>query len=322
MPKPSEVNPTAADAPHPEIAGLIEMMGADPIPAFSSLSPDGARAFQEEMFPAAEEPEPVGDVMDLAITDEGIPVRVYIPEGEGPYPTLVYFHGGGWVLGNLDEFDPTCRAITNQAECMVVSVDYRLAPEHTFPVPLEDCYAATEWVFENAESMQIDADNVAVGGDSAGANLAAAVALMARDMDGPSLAHQALIYPVTDHSFDTESYQQNNEGGLISEADMRWFWNHYLNDEIEGQHPYASPLQARSLADLPSATVVTCGFDILRDEGAAYASRLEEAGVDVEHFNYDDAIHGIAQMLVEPMDLTPARDLIGDVSDELHSALH
>ncbi|SFR68620.1 acetyl esterase [Halogeometricum rufum] len=308
---------TAAEEPHPEIAGLLEQMGAAPAPSFSSLSPTGARQLMKHMFPDPDEPEPVGDVMDLHLGDEGVPVRVYVPEGQGPYPTVVYVHGGGWVLGDVDTHDETCRAITNATDAMVVSVDYRLSPEHTFPTPLEDCYTALEWVFDDAQTMQVDTDNVAVAGDSAGGNLAAALALMARDRGGPDIDRQVLIYPVTDHSFDTESYEENGAGYLLSKEDMEWFWDHYLESDVDGKNPYASPLQAKNLEGLPPATVLTCGFDPLRDEGAAYAHRLEEAGVSVNHINYDDAIHGIAQFLVEPMDLTRSRELIDDVAADL-----
>lgn len=311
----------AAEEPHPEIAGLLEQMGAEPMPAFSSLSPEGARTFAKEMFPSPEEPTEVGDIMELNITDDAIPVRIYVPEGSGPYPTLVYFHGGGWVIGDLDTHDETCRVLSSEAECMVVSVDYRLAPEHKFPIPFQDCYSAFEWVIENAETMHIDTDNVFVGGDSAGGNLAAAVALRARDTDGPSIARQFLIYPVTDRNFDTPSYHENGEGGMISEADMRWFWDHYLRDEIDGKNPYASPLQAQSLDGLPPATVATCGLDPLRDEGAAYAERLSDAGISVDHHNYDDCIHGIAQMVVDPMNLSRAQELLGDVAADLRTTV-
>jgi len=310
---------TAADEPHPEIAGLIEMMGAVPAPELNSLSPEGARQFSKEMFPAAEEPEPVGDVLELSVGDRGIPVRVYVPDGQGPYPTLVYYHGGGWVIGDLDSHDETCRVLTSEADCMVVSVDYRRSPEHTFPTPLEDCYTAFEWVFETAESMQVDTDNVFVGGDSAGGNLAAAVALLARDRGGPDIAGQVLIYPVTDHGFDTPSYEENGDGGLLSRDDMEWFWDHYLRDEVDGKNPYASPLQAQTLEGLPPATVVTCGLDPLRDEGAAYAQRLEAAGVPVTHHNYEDCIHGIAQLLADPMDLSRSRELLADVAADIRS---
>ncbi|QFU84438.1 alpha/beta hydrolase [Natronorubrum aibiense] len=315
------VEVTAADEPHQEISGLLEQMGAAPAPTFNSLSPEGAREMISAMFPTREEPEPVGDTMDLKIGDEGIPIRVYVPEGEGPYPTFLYLHGGGWVVGDIDLYDATCRAITNKADCMVVSVDYRLAPEYEFPTPVEDCYTAAEWVFDTAEPMQIDTDNVAIGGDSAGGNLAAAVTLLARERDGPTFDHQVLIYPVTDHEFDTTSYQENAEGYLLTKADMEWFWEHYLRDDIDAMSPYASPLKAESLEGLPSATVATCGFDPLCDEGAAYAARLEDAGVDVTHHHYDDAIHGIVQMLVEPMDLTRGRELIGDVATDLQRVL-
>jgi acetyl esterase len=309
----------AAAEPHPEIADMIEMMGAVPAPELSSLSPEGARQFSEGIFLEPAEPEPVGDVMELSVSDEGVPIRVYVPEREGPYPTLVYYHGGGWVIGDLDSHDETCRVLASEADCLVVSVDYRRSPEHKFPTPLEDCYTALEWVFENAESMQIDTDSVFVGGDSAGGNLAAAVALLARDNEGPEIARQVLIYPVTDYGFDTPSYEENGDGGLLSRADMEWFWDHYLRDEIDGKNPYASPLQAQRLEGLPPATVITCGLDPLRDEGAAYAKRLEEAGVPVTHHNYEDCIHGIAQFLADPMDLSRSRDLLGDVAADLRS---
>lgn len=310
-----EVN--AADELHPEINGLLQEMGSAPMPTFSSLSPEGGREFIKGMFPEPEEPEPVGHIMDLSVTNDDIPVRVYVPEREGPYSVLVYYHGGGWVLGDLDTYDATCRALTNEADSMVVSVDYRLAPEHKFPTPLEDCYKATQWVFDTAETLQVDTNNVAIGGDSSGGNLAAAVAQLARDRDGPSFTHQSLIYPVTDHSFDTTSYEENAKGYLLTKDDMEWFWDHYLRNDIDGKNPYASPLRAQSLKDLPPATVITCGFDPLRDEGAAYASELEAAGVDVRHVNFDACIHGIAQFLIEPMDLTPSRELIDEVAADL-----
>ena len=311
---------TAANEMHPEISGLLGQMGAAPMPSFESLSPNGARQFMRGMFPEPEEPEPVGDMMNLVIGEEGIPVRVYVPEREGPYSTLLYFHGGGWVIGDLETHDATCRALTNEADSMVVSVDYRLAPEHKFPTPLEDCYTALEWLFDDAQAMQVDTDNVAVGGDSAGGNLAAAVALLARDRGGPSIAHQSLIYPVTNHAYDTTSYDENGEGYLLTKGAMEWFWDHYLQSDIDGKNPYASPLMARSVEGLPPATVTTCGFDPLRDEGAAYASRLDNAGVPVNYINYEDAIHGIAQFLVDPMDLTRSRELVADIASDLQSA--
>lgn len=315
-----EPQASAADEPHPEISGLLQQMGAAPMPEFNSLSPEGARQFAKAMFPEPEEPEPVGDVMDLAIGDEGVPVRVYVPEGEGPFPTVVYYHGGGWVIGDIETHDETCRILCNESDAMVVSVDYRRSPEHKFPTPLEDCYTALEWVVKDSLTMQVDTDSIMVAGDSAGGNLAAAVALLARDRGGPSIAHQTLIYPVTNHSYDTVSYEENGAGGMLSRADMEWFWDLYLPSDVEGKNPYASPLQAKSLEGLPDATVTTCGLDPLRDEGAAYAQELEDAGVSVNHLNYDDCIHGIAQMVVDPMNLTRARELLSDVAEDIKAA--
>jgi acetyl esterase len=310
---------TAAAELDPEIEAILEGMAARPAPPFHSLSPDGARQSLKGLFPKPDDPEPVGEVMDFAIGDAGIPIRVYVPDAEGPYPTLVYFHGGGWVVGDVDTHDSTCRALAAGADCLVVSVDYRRAPEHTFPVPLEDCYTAATWVFETAEEMRIDTTNVAIGGDSAGGNLAAAVAQLSRDRDGPSFARQVLIYPVTNHSFDTASYEENAEGYFLTKADMEWFWDKYLAHGIQGRNPYASPLRARHLEDLPPATVVTCGYDPLRDEGAAYAARLADADVDVNHIHYDDAIHGILQLRTDPVNLSVAHELVDDLTHDLRA---
>jgi acetyl esterase len=310
----------AADELHPEISGLLEFLDAGPIPSFEHMSPEGARSYMKTMFPEPEEPEPVGDILEFSIGDAGIPVRVYVPEGEGPFPTLVYFHGGGWVLGDLDSFDDVPRALVNETGCMVVSVDYRLAPEHKFPTPVEDCYTAVEWVCNDAESMQVDTDNVGIVGDSSGGNLAAAVALLARDRDGPSIAHQTLIYPVTDRAFDTDSYEENAEGYFLTRQLMKWFWDQYLETDVDEKNPYAAPLQARDLEGLPPATVITCGYDPLRDEGADYANRLQEDGVPVTFINYEDCIHGIVEFLDEPMELTRANEVIDDIADEINTA--
>ena len=194
---------------------------------------------------------------------------------------LVYFHGGGWVLGNLDTHNNQCRNLAQAAGCVVVAVDYRVAPEHRFPAAAEDAYAATSWVAANARALDVDARKLAVGGESAGGNLAAVVCLMARDRGIPPIVQQWLAYPVTDYSFDPPSYKTNGEFGL-DEPTMRWFWNHYLGTEADGANPYASPLRASSLAGLPRAIVVTCELDVLRDEGNAYAELLRGAGVPVE----------------------------------------
>ena len=225
-----------------------------------------------------------------------IPVRIYTPQGSGPFPVLVYFHGGGWVIGSLDTHDGVCRHLAKRAGAVVVSVDYRLAPEHKFPAAPEDCYAATLWVAENAAAIGVDARRLTIGGDSAGGNLAAAVSLMARDRKKPAIAFQMLIYPVTDHSYETGSYRDNADGYLLTKDSMVWFWDHYLRTAGDGAEPYASPLRAQDLKGLPPAMVVTTEFDPLRDEGEAYANRLKQAGVPVKLKRYDGLIHGFFMM--------------------------
>lgn len=198
---------------------------------------------------------------------------------------------------------------------MVVSVDYRLAPEHKFPAAAEDSYAAAKWAAENAASIGVDPSRIAVGGDSAGGNLAAVVALMARDKHEISIAYQMLIYPVTNHSYATESYTENADGYLLTKDSMEWFWNHYLRNEEDGKNPYASPLQAKDLSGLPPALVLTGEFDPLRDEGEAYAERLKEAGVPVEAKRYDGMIHGFFWM---PGVLEQGRKSIEQAADALN----
>jgi len=223
---------------------------------------------------------------------------VYTPAGAGSaaLPCLIYYHGGGWVLGDIIGTDTICRAVANRTGCKIVSVEYRLAPEHKFPAPLDDCYAALEWVAASGGSIRVDTGRLAVGGDSAGGNLAAAVALRARDEGGPALRMQLLIYPVTNHDFDTASYQENGAGYLLTQDMMKWFWDHYLNSADEGKHAVVSPLRADNLRGLPRAFVLTAEFDPLRDEGEAYAERLREAGVEVAHKRYEGQIHAFWQM--------------------------
>jgi acetyl esterase len=225
-----------------------------------------------------------------------IPVRIYAPSPQRGLPALVYFHGGGFVIGSLDTHDGTCRSLANAIGCIVVSVDYRLAPEHKFPAGPEDCYAATRWVAEKGAEIGVDTSRIVVGGDSAGGALAAVVSLMARDRGGPALRHQLLVYPVTNHDFTTASYEENKQGYLLSREMMRWFWNHYLAKPEDGADPYASPLRAASFAGLPPAHVITAEFDPLRDEGEALAARLARDGVPTTRSRYDGMIHGFFSM--------------------------
>ncbi len=249
------------------------------------------------------EPEPVARVEDRVVPGSGagveIPVRIYWPAGTdestSPKAGFVFFHGGGWVLGNLDAYDHLCHALANAGDCVVVSVDYRLAPEHRFPAAAEDCYDATVWTAQHADELGIDAERIAVGGDSAGGNLAAVVSLMDRDRETSHIAYQVLIYPITDANLQTPSYTENGEGYFLTTERMAWFWELYLSDQSEASNPYAAPLQAESLANLPPAYVMTAQFDPLLSEGDAYADRLEAAGVPVERELYEGQIHGFVR---------------------------
>ncbi|MCB9100564.1 MAG: alpha/beta hydrolase [Anaerolineales bacterium] len=222
-----------------------------------------------------------------------IPIRIYTPAGSAPFPVLLFFHGGGWVTGNIDTHDPLCRSLAKRAGCLVVSVDYRLAPEHKHPAAVEDAYAATIWVADNAARFGGDPHRLAVGGDSAGGHLATVAALLVRDNNGPKILHQLLIYPVTNTATqETDSYLKFAEGLNLTREGMIWFRNHYIAAEADAQHPYASPLLAPDLSGLPPATVITAEFDVLHDEGRAYAERLAAAGVPVSYRCYGGLLHG------------------------------
>ena len=298
---------------------LIERFVREGTPPVSKLTPAEARRLTREVnrrLTSPPEAVAVVENMRMSNTSAQIPARVYIPrEGEG-LPVLVYFHGGGWVLGGLDSVDSLCRSLANVADCVVVSADYRLAPEHKFPAAVEDAYSATKWTANSATNFSGDPRRIAVGGDSAGGNLAAAVSLMARDKHGPPIVFQLLIYPATNHAFDTTSYSDNAEGYWLSKDDMRWFWNHYLRDEEDGRNPYASPSRAADLSSLPPAFVITAEFDPLRDEGEAYAARLRECGVPVKAARYDGMIHDFVNIA----ELRQSRVAVGEAAAELRKA--
>ena len=232
----------------------------------------------------------------------------------GPFPILVWYHGGGWVIGDLESADPTARHLCKGAGCVVVSVDYRLAPETKFPGPAEDCYAATVWAADNAASLNADASRLAVGGDSAGGNLAAAISLMAADRGGPDIVHQLLVYPVTEVNYETPSYSQNAEGFLLARDAMIWYWDAYLASDADAANPYAAPMKAGNLTGQPPALVITAEYDPLRDEGEAYGRRLQEAGVDTTISRYDGMIHGFFGMV-------GVMDKSGQVMEEATGAL-
>jgi acetyl esterase len=261
------------------------------------LSPDKARAVMLVQTAGLGPPEPVFRIEDRTIAghEADLPIRIYTPAENEARRALVYFHGGGWVIGSIETHDALCRMVANRAGCAVVSVEYRLAPEHRFPAATEDAYAAVGWACEHAEELGAASDRIAVGGDSAGGNLAAVVCLMARDRGGPSIDLQVLLYPITDHNLDTPSYLTYADRFMLTRDAMAWFWQHYLVDEGDKNHPYVSPLRAPDLAGLPRALVITAQCDPLCDEGDAYARRLEAAGVPVTHACYPGMIHGFVR---------------------------
>lgn len=277
----------------PVTKALLEQMAEAGAPPMNEMPATAAREMYRAMQPPAPEIE-VGAVVDRRVPTPGggVMVRVYRPTGDGPFPLHVHYHGGGWVIGDLDTHDADCREICSGARCVVVAVDYRLAPEHPFPAAPEDCYAATLWAVTNARQLGATDTAVTVGGDSAGGNLAAVVCLMARDRGGPDIAMQLLIYPVVDAAMDTESFRSNGDGYLLTADGMTWFWDHYCPDPATRLDPLASPLRAEDLSRLPPAFVMTAEFDPLRDEGEAYAERLRAAGVSVEVRRFDGLIHG------------------------------
>jgi acetyl esterase len=278
----------------PQAESFLNLLAQAGQPPVNEMPLAQARALTEALKDLGGPTVPVAKAEDRLLDGPGGPlrIRVYTPEGTGPFPLVMYFHGGGWTMASIETVDPTCRKLCAGTGAVVVSVDYRLAPEHKFPAAPEDCFAATRWVAEHASELQGDPRRIAVCGDSAGGNLAAAVCLMARDRGGPALACQVLAYPPMANAFDTPSYHENGEGYFLTRDMMRWFWGHYLPKPEDGRHPYASPLEAAQFSGLPPALVLTAEFDPLRDEGEAYASRLRQAQVPVRQIRYDGIVHG------------------------------
>ena len=281
----------------PQVKLVLEQLAAAGAPPLETLSPEQARkAFT---LPRSEV-ESVGKVANRTIPGPAmdIPVRVYYPkESQTTYPALVYYHGGGWVVGNIESHDDVCRALTNLANCVTISVDYRLAPEHKFPAAVEDSYAAVQYIYDHAEDFQIDRSRIAVGGDSAGGNLAAVVSNLAKDRNAPSICFQLLIYPSTNvGGKPTVSMLENAEGYFLTKGTMEWFRKCYLNNEEDKLNPLLSPILYEDFSGLPPALVITAEYDPLRDEGEDYAKKLVEAGIEVETVRYNGAIHGFVSM--------------------------
>lgn len=289
-----------SDKLDPGVRALLEKDALEEAVEFWAVPLAEARRLAVEgLKPVEGVPETVARIEDRKIAGPAgeIPVRIYTPEDAAPRPAMVYFHGGGWVLCDLDTHDVVCRAISRRAGAVVVAVDYRLAPEHKFPAAVDDCYAALEWVSANAAALGVDARRIAVGGDSAGGNLGAVLSLMARERSGPKIALQVLVYPVTDLSrFDTPSYVEFAENHRLTLADMEWFRECYLGTLEDRLNPLASPLLAEDLRGLPPAVVITAECDPLRDEGEAFAARLSAAGVAVECRRYAGVVHPFFSM--------------------------
>ncbi|UED72379.1 alpha/beta hydrolase [Brevibacillus sp. DP1.3A] len=290
------------------------------LPPLHKLEPQAVRdifaqipAIEVELAPLAK----VEDKLIPAGADAETNIRMYTPEGQGPFPLFVYYHGGGWVIGDLETVDASCRMLAHLSGRIVVSVDYRLAPEHKFPVPVADSYAALKWVSENASSINGSASDLVVGGDSAGGNLSAVLSLLAKDQNGPAIKAQVLIYPVTDMRFDSPSYMEFQEGFGLNRDLMLWFSNHYINHEYDKGNPYVAPLSARDLSNLPPAIVITAECDVLRDEGMAYAERLKNAGVKVEAVCEKGLVHGyFTNMAVFPEQI---KATVSRITEFLHT---
>ena len=297
---------------HPQARALLQLMIDRGLPPVHTLPPGEARAqYLARRHTLQPEPPAMAQLREIGPAEGApVPMRLYRPAGVSvtAAPALVYFHGGGWVIGDLDTHDTLCRELAQHGHCAVVSVDYRLAPEHRFPAAVDDCWGATRWVHAHAAALGLDDSRLAVGGDSAGGNLAAVVALLNREAGSPlSLQHQLLIYPATDMRRGHPSHTTNGQGYLLTQDSMRYYHDHYIDDAAHDLDWRASPLLHPDLSDLPPAFVMTAGFDPLRDEGADYARRLSEAGVRCTYLCFERQIHGFITM--------------GRVLEEAHTAV-
>jgi acetyl esterase len=301
---------------HPQAQTLCDLVNAlGGAPASDETLQEARDGFALLVASGAGEPEPVFAVEDLDA--DGVPVRVYRPSPDPDLPVVVYLHGGGWTIGSVEQFDPIVRQLANAANAIVVSVEYRLAPEQPFPAPLDDCWHALQWVAQHATEFGGDPSRLAVAGDSAGGNLAAVCALLARDAGAPELALQVLVYPVTDCEFTTDSYRSNGEGYLLTEHQMRWFFDCYTRNGVDPTDWRISPLRAASCAGVAPAFVVTAEYDPLRDEGEEYARKLEAAGVPVAVQRYDGIIHAFFGLSIA---FDASRDAMTRAGTELRRA--
>lgn len=295
---------------------VLRQLAELPSPDVTQLAGDAAADYiaQSRAATAVRKPgEPVAAALDVTVAPTARPSRVYVPMGRRtPAPVLLFFHGGGWVTGSIEMTDDACRYVANRSRCLVISVSYRLAPEHRAPTAAEDAYSALGFAHDNARRWGGDASRLMVAGTSAGGNLAAVVALMARDRGGPPIAEQFLAYPVTDGRMNTASYRDNATGYNLTSAQMGWFWNQYAPTDDDKLQPYVSPALAASHAGLPPATIITAEYDPLRDEGEQYGAQLVAAGVDADVRRVPGQIHSFMGMLGVAPEATECWDLLAD----------
>lgn len=317
-------NPTPAsdftETLDPEVRALLAAIKSQGFPGWAYLTIEQARAMIASMRPLAGKPEPVAQVQDILIPGSpDIPARLYVPEGERPVPVVLYFHAGGWALGNYEDIDTPVRALANRSGCAVLSVNYRLAPEHKHPAAIDDAYSALQWASRNGHEYGFDGHRLAVMGDSAGGTLATAVSLRARDESGPLIRLQVMVYPVLDHDYETDSYRRfGSDWGVLTRTDMIWFHCHYVSHPDQLDLSYVSPLRSTDLTNLPEALIILPEADPLRDEGLRYAERLRQAGVAAEVRLYPGMVHGFWQL----GGVTPqAHNAIEDAARVLRSRL-
>ncbi|PAF19048.1 alpha/beta hydrolase [Terribacillus saccharophilus] len=303
---------------NPKIEAFLKEVNAQPIP-LESVSPEQFR--NQARMQDDESKQEVAKVEDrqIELNDRKLPIRIYRSKNK-TQPALVFYHGGGWVVGSIDSHDATCREIANLADCTVISVDYRLAPEHKFPAAVGDAYDSFQWIAANADQLGIEQDKIAVGGDSAGGNLATVVCLLAEERSGLKPVFQLLLYPSTGYiGEEPASLQENAEGYLLTKRLMNWFRSHYYRTEADRSHPYASPVHSEFLHTLPPAAILTAEYDPLRDEAQAYAERLKREGVDVFVKNYEGLIHGFAGFTAE---VEEAYQAVAEGAAQLREALY
>ena len=308
---------------HPKIKEFQDMLGKTPAkPQWESTAAEvretSSQKWKSEYLGSADSVARIEYRYISGPTAE-LPIKIYTPHGVGPFPAVIFFHGGGWVAGNIELNGVQHQQLAHESRSVVVAVNYQKAPEHSFPTPFDDCYATTEWVFANADALLINKDEIGVAGDSAGGNLAAAVALKARDVNGPKIAFQILIYPAVDYKSDYPSMVENATGYSLTTQGMKWYWDQYMGAEADLANPYFRPMAEANLAQLPPTFTLTAEFDPLRDEGEIYAKRLSDAGVTSVIKRYDSLIHGF--MLMQGF-LPEAREAVRDIAENIREFIN